>query len=350
VKDGRFALAIVLALLSIGGLANTAVGQGYKGAPNAPPWGVTKDCADCPEMVSIPSGTFVMGAPTKELKHEKVQLPSSNWAQPQHPVRIGAFSLGRYHVTRGQYAAFVAATGRATEPACWGVSGSGGSFWKDRNWRTPGFPQTDEDPVVCVSWDDAQAYVKWLSRRTGKSYRLPAEAEWEYATRAGTTTTRYWGDGRTEACRYANVADLTKPPAPLGWGWPIPDYAFPCTDGYFYTSPVGKFEPNPWGLYDMLGNADQWTADCWNPTYSGAPKTGTAWLEGDCGKRMVRGGSWKGGIPAVRSAWRSPHYIHCETPMDARCPADTNGFRVASGDDVVAGSPTQMTVAAAGHD
>ena len=225
-----------------------------------------RDCPQCPEMVRIPSGSFLMGSPPGETDRDSDE-------GPQHQVTIGyAFSLGKYEVTRGEFGAFVQATGHRAEG----------------DWRNPGFDQTERDPVVNVSWNDAKAYVAWLSRTTGKTYRLPSEAEWEYAARAGTTTARYWGEHHQDACRYANVDD-----AEHG-----------CRDGYAKTAPVGKFQPNRFGLYDMLGNVWEWTEDCSNGSYAGAPVDGSSWQRGDCSRRVLRGGSLYGSPGLVRAANR----------------------------------------------
>ena len=151
-----------------------------------------------------------------------------------------------------------------------------------------------------MGWDDAQAYVSWLSAKTGHVYRLPTEAEWEYAARAGTTTARYGSDNPTEFCRYTNVGDLDYfelHPGDSGVNRS-------CRDGYAFTSPVGSFPPNQYGLYDMLGDVMDWTEDCWNINYGGAPTDGTAWLTGDCSRRVVHGGSWDADLSVVRSAMR----------------------------------------------
>jgi formylglycine-generating enzyme required for sulfatase activity len=151
--------------------------------------------------------------------------------------------------------------------------------------------------VINVSWSEAVDYAKWLSKETGKKYRLPTEAEWEYAARAGTTTRRYWGDDvdYREACKYANVFDRGSEKelkARYGITWD----PFACEDGYAETAPVGSFKPNALGLYDMLGNVYEWVQDCWHDGYDNkAPRDGSAWVEkdgGDCGLRVIRGGSW----------------------------------------------------------
>jgi formylglycine-generating enzyme len=169
--------------------------------------------------------------------------------------------------------------------------------------KNPGFEQSNQHPVVCVSDVDAQRYVQWLSRKTGKSYRLPTEAEWEYAARGGTTTARFWGDGRDQACDFANGRDFTGAEA-LNWMKGNKNEVFQCRDGYVFTAPVGSFRPNGFGLYDMLGNVGQWTEDCSQESYIGAPTDGSAVTSGECKYRSVRGGSWSDVPWLVRSALR----------------------------------------------
>jgi formylglycine-generating enzyme required for sulfatase activity len=254
--------------------------------PNGPVSTVAslKGCTNCPEMVLIPAGIFQMGVPEAESEREGV---SDDNARPVHTVRIGhPFYLGKYHVTRREYAAFAKATGREIVP--------------------PPFAQTDDHPVVDVSWEDAQAYVAWLSRITGKSYRLPTEAEWEYAARAGTTTARYWGNSAALQCLYANGDDATAK----------------CSDGYSNTSPVGHFRPNAFGLHDMLGNAWQWVQDSYEPSgYDGAPPDGSAVEATGWPLHVLRGGSWINAPSGLRAGLRKGF------------PADTQdldvGFRVA---------------------
>ena len=164
--------------------------------------------------------------------------------------------------------------------------------WKDRSgldWRNPGYRQDSGHPAVCVSWDDAQAYVSWLSRTTGHRYRLLSEAEWEYAARAGSGAARYWGNDEAGQCRHANGADGALRNRYSDWKWPTAT----CNDGFVHTSPAGSFSANDFGLHDMLGNAWEWAEDCWHDDYSGAPSDGSAWTAGgDCSKRVLRGGSW----------------------------------------------------------
>lgn len=253
------------------------------------------DCERCPEMVALPGGSFTMGVPGGEEEREGVPVELRGRSQPQRRITIApGLAMSRMPITRGQFAAFIADTGHSPGTGCWTFVNTGASYEyqekPDLDWRNPGFPQTDAHPVVCVSWQDAQAYAAWLSRITGKPYRLPSEAEWEYAARAGTTTARYWGDHPIGACENGNVLDLTLQ-RQLNLD-PRPQFTFRCNDLYAYTAPVGSFRPNAFGLYDMLGNVWQWTLDCLNPNLEGQPADGSARLFGDCDARAMRGGSW----------------------------------------------------------
>ncbi|HRF73539.1 MAG TPA: formylglycine-generating enzyme family protein [Accumulibacter sp.] len=271
--------------------AAPAVAPRAKAAGQRRPGEVFKDCADCPEMVVIPAGSFEMGSPSFE---------AGRWENEGsvHRVAVAEFALGRTEITRGQFAAFVTATGYQAGDKCWTFGGKLEER-SGRSWRNPGFPQEDSHPVVCVNWNDAGAYAEWLSRKTGKRYRLPSEAEWEYAARAGSVTSRYWGESPNQACGYANVVDATgKSQLP---GFPE---AHNCNDGSAYTAGVGSYKANPFGLYDMIGNASEWTQDCWNKSYNGAPGDGSAWTSGDCGRRVLRGGSWDVEPRNARSALR----------------------------------------------
>jgi formylglycine-generating enzyme required for sulfatase activity len=196
-----------------------------------------------------------------------------------------------------EFRAFTAATQYAPAGDCRIASGGAWLRLPDRGWTAPGFPepQAGNEPVVCVSWDDAKAYTDWLARATGKVYRLPSETEWEYAARGGTTTPRYFGDRDSDedtvlsvACDYANVYDasaVTELP-----------FAYPsarCSDGHTYTAPVGSYKPNAFDLHDMIGNVREWLHDCYTGSYLGRPPDGRAWeWAGGCELRGVRGGSW----------------------------------------------------------
>ena len=249
-----------------------------------------RDCSTCPEMVVIPAGEFMMGSPASE---------EGRWDdESQHRVAVNSFALGRYEVTRDEYRAFVEATGHPSS-GCWILNEDGdGAIDEDASWREPGFAHGSGHPAVCVSWNDAQAYVRWLSRETGESYRLPSESEWEYAARGATTTSRYWGDSSSSQCGHANGADAAAKRVYSHW------IGAACDDGAAYTAVVGSYSANAFGLFDMLGNVWEWVEDCWHEDYAGAPSDGTAWRGGDCGRRVLRGGSWDLYPRFLRSAAR----------------------------------------------
>ena len=283
-----------------------------------------RDCRDCPLMVAIPPGAFTMGAEAAE--EERDNLPPDLRGRSAPPTRVTiarGFALGKFPVTRAEYLGFAQATNRAPGLSCWGLAPQpdGSGRWQERQrqtWVSPGFGQTPQDPIVCVSWADAVAYAEWLSRRTGRRYRLPSEAEWEYAARAGTTGPRYWTAEPAETCTHANVrdhsvADYYRAPRDASF--------FPCSDGFVHTARVGAFPPNPFGLHDMLGNVWQWTQDCWNPSLQGQPRTGAARESGDCLVRAARGGSWSNDPRFLRIAYRS------SGPATVR--SSNTGFRLA---------------------
>ncbi len=273
--------------------AKALLASGEAAEPAHEPGTVFRDCAGCPEMVVVPAGSYMMGSPSGEAGRDDDE-------GPQHRVAIGeAFAVGVHEVTRGEFARFVSATGLSTGNSCRSLDSKG--KWADvsgLSWRNPGFEQTDRHPVLCVSWEDAQAYVRWLSRETGKGYRLLSESEWEYVARGGTRTARYWGEGESGQCGHANGADLTAQRRHEGWT------VASCDDGYYQTAPVGSFSPNGFGLYDVLGNAREWVEDCWNASYKGAPGDGRAWKRGYCSLRVVRGGSWVISPSFLRAAVR----------------------------------------------
>ena len=239
---------------------------------------VFRDCADCPEMVVVPSGRFMMGSP----RSEEGRFDNEG---PVHRVSIpSAFAVGVYEVTRGEFGRFVSSTGRSMGDECRTYEDGEFEYRSGRSWLSPGFSQTDMHPAVCVSWDEARAYVDWLSGETGEAYRLLSESEWEYVARAGTTTRYHWGDaiGRN----LANCGDC-------GSRW----------DGAS-TSPVGVFGANGFGLHDVHGNVWELVEDCWHESYAGAPRDGSAWKGGDCSAHVLRGGSWDYIPRFLRAAYR----------------------------------------------
>jgi formylglycine-generating enzyme required for sulfatase activity len=257
-----------------------------------------RDCPDCPEMVVVPPGRFEMGL----ADYRKARRPNEG---PARTVTIpGTFAIGKHEVTWSQYARFVRETSRAGGLGCATFNAKKFRVNAQAGWNSPGFPQTENDPVVCVSWDDAKAYAEWLGVRTGHNYRLITEAEWEYAVRAGTEGDRFWGEN----------------PA-TGRGTLGLEAPFDCRDRHAGTAPVGSFQPNPFGVHDLFGNAEEWILDCWSDTYRNAPSSGIADTSGDCDRRVVRGGSWFDGADAVRATART------EDAVGAR--SSTRGFRVA---------------------
>ena len=282
---------------------------------------LTKDCADCPELVLLPKGRFVMGSPDGEKDRYK----------DEGPIRTVTISkliaVGRYEVTRGEFARFVSDSQYRTEAErSGGCAAWDAKEWKydgARNWQAPGFKQENDHPVVCVSWNDAQEYLKWLNKKApGKNFRLLSEAEWEYAARAGQGGRRYsWGDDLdyTAMCSFANgVDERAKAQIPNWSGWP----SSKCDDGYVYTAPVSALQPNAFHLMHMNGNAWEWVQDVWHDGYIGAPTDGTAWeVGGDQALRVLRGGSWDNYPRILRSANRAMY-----TPSSRGY--DT-GFRIA---------------------
>jgi len=259
-----------------------------------------RDCRECPEMVVVPPGSFQMGSSPSDFERDLPFRPPDGFLNklatmlgspgfrgfpeaevPQHTVTIRyEFAISKYPVTVAEFAAFVQATGYSPRGYCL-VLGSGKpnvSPWN--SWQSDGFRQVADDPVVCMRIDDARAYTHWLNGIVDHdqklpnpvSYRLPSEAEWEYAARAGTTTTWWWGNQVGHGNANCDGCD------------PLHDPRQP--------TPVGAYRPNPYGLYDMLGNVSQMVNDCWNPNYNGAPEDGGPWLSGDCSRMVLRGGSF----------------------------------------------------------
>jgi formylglycine-generating enzyme required for sulfatase activity len=231
----------------------------------------------------VPAGTFQMGAAPGENERYEVPMTEAGRDEPQHQVTFAKpFALGKFDVTRAEFAYFAHSTGFQPRPGCMTVAGNTWIPQRQASWQEPGYPQVDRDPVVCMNQLEIAAYLRWLRATTGKDYRLPSEAEWEYAERGGTTTTFYWGDDPKDACAYENVGDqayATK----YGAASPIP-----CNDGFSDLAPVGSFKPNPFGLYDMAGNIFVLLADCWNESYIGAPTDGSAWMSGECIRHVAR--------------------------------------------------------------
>lgn len=255
-----------------------------------------QDCADCPEMVVVPPGDFAMG--------RDGGINEERYEGPVRQVSIGySFAVGRLEITNAQYRQFIDDSGHESAADCWSWTGetwapTPGSSWKDHGY---GEPPKDNEPVACVDWDDAKAYVAWLAAKTGKPYRLLTEAEWEYAARAGRPETLYaWGDDETEGCREANFYDEAGATSDIPR--PAPNVA--CNDGFVGPSPVGSLAPNPFGLHDMTGNVWEWVEDCYAMPYPAtAPTDGSAQTTEGCDRKSVRGGAWSSAI-----TWQVPTF------------------------------------------
>lgn len=311
------------------GLLQCLAGCQLSVAQQLPPGATFRDCPTCPEMVAIPPGTFQMGTSASDYRRDQAFRPPEGLINtlvllaggqgtrgfpeaemPQHSVAIQyTFAMSRYPVTVVEFVAFVRDTGYSPKGDCL-IFGSGKPhIGSNTSWRYNGFDQVDDDPVVCIRADDARAYIQWLNRKAGHGqnspnpglYRLPSEAEWEYAARAGTTTAWWWGDevGDGNAnCDGCNQARSPEQP-----------------------TRVGTYPPNPFGLYDMLGNVSQLVSDCRNPNYNDAPNDGSPWLTGDCSKSIGRGGGYHSGPWFARAALRAW--------LDKNTTDNVEGFRVA---------------------
>lgn len=269
-------------------------------------------------MVVVPAGSFVMGTPgagaargagAAEGEAVVVEIPRP-------------FALGRREVTRGEYARFLADSAHEPQGGCRVWDPTLARFSEDsrrgfQDLATPAAP-SDDLPASCVSFQDAQAYVQWLSSKAGTRYRLPSEAEWEFAARAGSRALRPWGDDAAGGCDHANTYDLVAA-ARYRLGWPMA----PCRDGYADLAPVGQFAANGFGLQDMIGNVREWVQDCATGSYVGRPRDARAWeWVGGCSERVQRGGSWLAPPEEARSAFRS------SAPAGEH--ASDAGFRVAA--------------------
>ncbi len=246
---------------------------------------VFKDCPECPEMTVVPSGSLTMGSPKNEPEHQGSE-------EPQHNVTISKpFAVGRFAVTFTEW------------DACANNGGCGGYLPPDQGWGRA------DRPVINVSWEDAKSYVKWLTQKTGRQYRLLSEAEREYVTRTGKQSPFWWGASiSTGQANYDG------------------NYTYNGGSKGEYrqrTLPVKSFQPNPWGLYQVHGNVWDWVEDCWHGDYSGAPADGSAWTTGECTYRVLRGGSWSKVPQGLRAAFRYIDY-----PQDR---SNDSGFRVALG-------------------
>lgn len=259
------------------------------------PLSTFQDCEHCPTMIVVPPGSFVQGVASKK---EIAIARQGNELRGSVKVTIGyTYAIGQYELTVAEFGAFVDDTGYdVSGPCLLRLPDSGpdkgkyvgeildnpdnmpeyGVLWvKQADFRTPGNPAADDQPATCISRTDIEAYLAWLGKKTGRAYRFPSNAEWEYAARAGTSTVWFWGDDPRKACDYANFADRKS--------YYSASMAAPCADKIKSdtTAPVGSYKPNPWGLYDTAGNALELVADCLHNTYDGAPTDGSPFMTDD---------------------------------------------------------------------
>ena len=305
-------LPVVGIVLSTGGCKRTepesrSVLKSYQGEISSLPKTIQEGKTGM-ELILVRPGEFLMGRGSTETGNTN--------ELPRHRVRIICpYYLGRYEVTVGQFQKFVEETGYITDAEKRGkASGWDGKRWGKKrgvNWKQPGFSQGTDHPAVAISLNDARAFCRWL----GKDYRIPAEAEWEYAARAGSETAFPWGTGVEQVCRHANGGDLSAQKLFAGWK------TSSCDDGFAWTAPAGSYRPNRWGFYDMLGNAWEWCEDAWHGTFSGAPDDQSVWGEvGGGGRRVLKGGSWYFEPQDLRPSWRGTHRSYQAT--------NGSGFRV----------------------
>ena len=269
-----------------------------------PPPPAATDCPACPELALVPPGRFLMGSAP-----DAVEVDAATGETPAVPVSFARpFHVSRREITVAEFRRYVEATGAEPAPGCRVWLGGQWVIERDRSWRDPGFalPPQDAEPVVCVNWEDARGYADWLSKESGKHYRLPSEAEWEYVARGGTSFPRFWGEHDSHegaalslACDFANVYDSSAVDAFL-FPWPNAR----CSDRFAALAPVGQYKPNAFGVFDIIGNAREWVMDCYTASYAGRPEDARAWTwQGGCELKGVRGGSW------------------ASRPRDARAPA-----------------------------
>ena len=272
------------------------------------------------DLTYVPGGNFRMGnrlRPDEIVRHWGGKVEWYSNADPIHEVILPGFWTGSYAVTNVQFMRYVTETGQEPEDGAhgWDIEKNEWAYMPDLSWNRTQWPWRDDNPVVCVSWNDAQGFCKWLKQKTGLPWSLPAESQWEYACRGGTDTVFFWGDDPAGGDGYLNAADEMGAPGGAAW-----DAPFPFKSRYQWVAPVGSCKPNSFGLHDMLGNVLEWCQDDWHDDYRGGPSDGSAWAGGSGSFRVCRGGSWS------------------DSPRDCRCAirgrlepgsrGDDLGFRV----------------------
>lgn len=309
-RRGHLALVLLLAALPVAGVvaSSSAVAQTASRS--------FRDCPSCPELVRIAPGRFLMGSTESEGAASALRPERASAERPQHEVTIAyPFAIGRFEVTVGQFAAFAKQSGR-DYAGCFVLSDGGWKPDPKATWQSPGHRVTQQHPATCLSADDFDAYLAWLSAKTGHRYRFPTEAEWEYVARTGLAKVAVWTPESHAACRQMNAGDVSFK-AVRGPTWPT----FTCNDGFAATAPVGRLPANRLGVHEMLGNLAEFVADCFSPSHDGAPVNGNARTDAEgCAIRVLKGASWAAEPGSLRPAVRQ------NFPRNLR--GDGHGLRV----------------------
>jgi formylglycine-generating enzyme required for sulfatase activity len=271
VKFSHFTLLILVFAMNLKALAVDNISQ----------LDTYRACQQCPEMVAVPKGTFKIGS--TEFNEDE---------QPVKDISINAFAVSRFEITVAEYKQFIDEMNFKESSPCLTMGEDGSWFFnQEAAWNNVGFEQDDNHPVVCVSWTGAKAYIKWLNTKLkdgAPKFRLLTESEWEYAAKAGSHTTFWWGSNEQDFCKYTNGVDATAFAIYPHW-----KLAGKCDDGFVYTAPVGHFnKPNAFGLQDMIGNVWEWVEDCYVDNFKALANNGEAQTSEPCEKRVFRGGAW----------------------------------------------------------
>ena len=250
-------------------------------------------------MVPIPLGQFKMGDLIGDGRDDEKPIQVISIEKP--------IAVAKFPITVGSFRNFVAATGFVTgaeaepEKGCWGVKQDLTIGWlPGENWQSNRLNQDEDHPVVCVSWNDAQAYIDWLTTKTGFTYRLPTEPEWEYAARGGATGKYFYGDDASKVCQYINHADNQMIKA-----WQADTGVSTCDDGYLTTSPVGHYPANEFGLYDTYGNVWEWVSNCYQSSLEGIEAVPSTETNSECEEHTLRGASWASQTVGITSSYRN---------------------------------------------
>jgi formylglycine-generating enzyme required for sulfatase activity len=284
----------MIAVASLSSCASPTADQVRSGAE------AFRDCPDCPELVHVAPGEFLMGSTEAEAAGAGMRADRAATERPQHAVEIRyPFAIGRFEVTVAEFGVYARETG-FNGNGCFGLADGTWQLNPAASWASPGYPATPRHAATCLSPDDFQGYLNWLSQKTGKRYRFPSEAEWEYAARSGAGGATVWSPGDPAACKAFNAADASYRAA-FDQDYP----SFDCDDGHAVTAPVGSYAANRLGMHDVQGNVAEFVADCFFASHDGAPIDGSARRDDPrCMARVAKGGSWAGEPGFMRPAVR----------------------------------------------